>query len=133
MEKSVNRFVYHQTLIQELLNHCQNQLPFASENLSETDNEFIEKLIELTHFKSTNEDYFFTGQQLIVQIVGSYPHITPLASRDLFWYFGGDCLHFMSDEEMDLYNQIDEMIYESEKNGTTLNYSEAKAKAFKLH
>ena len=133
MNQSANRFEYHQILIREISNHCQSQPPFAEENGSETDKVFIEKLKALANATSTNEDYFFIGQQLIVQIVGNYPHITPLVSRDLFWYFGGDCLHFMSDEEIHFYNQIDEMIYESETNGTKVDYTKAKAQVFKLH
>ncbi len=133
MKKSISRFEYHQTLVKELASYCAKQLPFSSEHASETDKEFIETLTLVATTSKANEDYFFAGQNLIARVVANYSHITPLIHRDLFWYFGGDCLHFMSDEEMNLYNEIDEMIYDSEKQGLDADYAEAKARVFKLH
>jgi len=36
------------------------------------------------------------------------PQVTPLINRELLWFFGGDCLHFLTDEEIDTFQRRDE-------------------------
>ncbi len=122
-------FQHHQNLLQSLYQHCHKQQPFNTEQASEVDLEFLASLRSLADTKQYSEDYSYQGQSLICRIVAHYPHITPAVSRDLFWYFGGDCLHFMADEEINLYQQVDELRYEDD----SISYSEAKAKIFQLH
>lgn len=50
----------------------------------------------------------YLGQELITQIFHRYPQIAHLIPRDLLWFFGGDCLHFMPDEEIALYQAKEE-------------------------
>ena len=45
----------------------------------------------------------YLGQDLLCQIMQRYPQIAHLVPRDLLWFFAGDCLHYMPDEEIDLY------------------------------
>lgn len=126
-------FEHHQLLITALYNSCKGSLPFNSDQASETDQTFIQQLQELSESKQADNDYNFKGQHLITQIVGNYPHITPDVNRDLLWFFGGDCLHFMTDEEINLYQQIDEHIYQAESQGEELSFNDAKTKIFQLH
>lgn len=58
----------------------------------------------------------YLGQDLICQVIQRYPQIAHLVPRDLLWFFGGDCLHFMPDEELDLYQNLEERRYEAEQN-----------------
>lgn len=36
------------------------------------------------------------------------PQITPLINRELLWFFGGDCLHFLTDDEINTFQQQEE-------------------------
>lgn len=124
------------------LEYCQKQLstlaeqitaiaPFNSaESLSETETLYMETLTKLCA-NDGGEDHFEQGQWLISQTVANYPHITPLVPRDLFWYFGGDCLHFMPDEEISKFQQLDEICHESDQQA--INYQEERSKIFGLH
>jgi len=56
------------------------------------------------------------GQDMICQVFHRYPQIAHLVPRDLLWYFGGDCLHFMPDEEIEIFQQLEERRYEAEQN-----------------
>lgn len=54
------------------------------------------------------------GQWLVGQIVNGYNHLLIAFSRDLLWFFGGSCLHFMPDQEIDFYQQLDELRFAAE-------------------
>jgi len=126
-------FNYHQQLLIELYKYCLGQLPFSSEHASDVDREFIEDLHLLTEAKQADEDYQHRGQAIISRIIGHYPHLTPNINRDLLWFFGGDCLHYMGDDEVERYQQLDELLYESQSRGDEVDYASAKAKIFQLH
>ena len=79
--------------------------------------------------KTANDDFQQQGQYLLTQVVTHYPHITPRVNRDLFWFFGGECLHYMGDDELALYQQLDEILSDD----STLDYLKAKSRVFKLH
>jgi len=36
------------------------------------------------------------------------PQVAPLIDRELLWFFGGDCLHFLTDEEINQFQRQDE-------------------------
>lgn len=120
---------HHQTLLEALYDYCLTQLPFSSEQASDVDREFIATFKSLCLSSNTDADYSFNGQSIITRIVSHYQHITPSVSRDLFWYFGGDCLHYMTDEETALYQQLEETLYEQDN----ISYGEAKASVFQMH
>ncbi|MFO7705035.1 MAG: PA2817 family protein, partial [Halopseudomonas sp.] len=65
---------------------------------------FLERFDELiTQLEAGDHDSLHAGQDIICQIISRYPQIAHLIPRDLLWYFGGDCLHFMPDEEIAQY------------------------------
>jgi len=39
-----------------------------------------------------------------------------LIPRDLIWLLGGPCLHYLTDKELDLYNELDERRHQAELN-----------------
>ena len=65
----------------------------------------------------------YLGQDLISQVFHRYPQIAHLVPRDLLWFFGGDCLHFMPDEEITLYQALDERRFEAEENDEPFDWN----------
>ncbi|KTC18364.1 dehydrogenase [Pseudomonas marginalis ICMP 9505] len=68
----------------------------------------------------------YLGQDLMSQVILRYPQIAHLVPRDLLWFFGGDCLHFMPDEELDLYQALEERRYEAELNDEPFDWNQEK-------
>ncbi|MFF5865751.1 PA2817 family protein [Pseudomonas sp. NPDC012596] len=68
----------------------------------------------------------YLGQDLICQVIQRYPQIAHLVPRDLLWFFGGDCLHFMPDQELELYQQLEECRYEAGQNGEAFDWNQQK-------
>ena len=68
----------------------------------------------------------YLGQDLISQVFHRYPQIAHLVPRDLLWFFGGDCLHFMPDEEITLYQALDERRFEAEENDEPFDWNQEK-------
>ncbi|MFD1261024.1 PA2817 family protein [Entomomonas asaccharolytica] len=88
---------------------------------------FIERFDELMQLLQDNaEDSQYLGQEIISQIFFRYPQVAHLIPRELLWFFGGDCLHFMPDEEIDLFQQLEDLQYQAESNGESFNWLQAK-------
>lgn len=68
----------------------------------------------------------YLGQDLMSQVILRYPQIAHLVPRDLLWFFGGDCLHFMPDEELDLYQALEERRFEAEQNDEPFDWNREK-------
>ena len=68
----------------------------------------------------------YLGQDLISQVFHRYPQIAHLVPRDLLWFFCGDCLHFMPDEEIALYQALDERRFEAEENDEPFDWNQEK-------
>ena len=68
----------------------------------------------------------YLGQDIMCQVIERYPQIAHLVPRDLLWFFGGDCLHFMPDEELDLYQALEERRYEAEQNDEPFDWNQEK-------
>lgn len=124
-------FEHHIKLLRALYQHCQQQLPFCDEQANEVDLEFLDLLKQLSEATSADESFQQNGQIIIGRIVGQYQHITPAVNRDLFWFFGGDCLHYMADDELSLYQQLDEYLHEQKSE--PMDFTQAKAHIFQLH
>ena len=67
------------------------------------------------------------GPALVSRLFTTYPDFAPAFPRDLLWFFGGDCLHFMPDNEIDVYQRLDEMRAEAAARGETLDIRAARA------
>jgi len=84
---------------------------------------FLERYDELLAQLLTHPlDSQYLGQDLLCQIIQRYPQIAHLVPRDLLWFFGGDCLHYMPDEELDLYQQLEERRYEAQQQGQPFDW-----------
>ena len=88
---------------------------------------FLERYDELlVELPKDPENSLYLGQDLISQIFHRYPQIAHLVPRDLLWFFGGDCLHFMPDEEIELYQTLEERRYEAEANDEPFDWNQEK-------
>jgi hypothetical protein len=65
----------------------------------------------------------YLGQDILCQVIQRYPQIAHLVPRDLLWFFAGDCLHFMPDEEIELYQSLEERRYEAELNDEPFDWN----------
>ena len=122
-------FNHHLQLLTDLYQVCLGQTPFNQPQASDTDKEIIEGLKSLSTSQAFSDEFQYLGQSILTRIIANYPHITASISRDLLWFFAGDCLHFMGDDEITLYQQIDELLNEQ----PALDYVDAKASVFQLH
>ena len=72
------------------------------------------------------------GPELVSRLFSSCPMLAPRVPRDLLWFFGGECLHFMPDEELAMFQLLDDMRLEAASAGEQMDYQEAKANLLKL-
>ncbi|MEB2856493.1 dehydrogenase [Pseudomonas atacamensis] len=68
----------------------------------------------------------YLGQDILTQVISRYPQIAHLIPRDLLWFFAGDCLHYLSDEEIELYQVLEERRYEAEQNDEPFDWNQEK-------
>ena len=110
----------------QLLNHLRTilvALGEADQVPEESHALFLERFDELPALLSQDPlQSQYLGQDLICQVIQRYPQIAHLVPRDLLWFFAGDCLHFMPDEELALYQQLEEQRYEAERDGRPFDW-----------
>lgn len=126
-----NYFEHHLTIIKALYKLCLQLPPFSNEEVNDVDSDFLKLLKDTSESTNFNDNFQEQGQSIVTRIIAQYPHITPELNRDLLWFFGGECLHFMADEELEQYQQLDELINSDESK--SISYADAKATIFQLH
>lgn len=113
-----------------LLNHLRTilvALGEAEQILDDSHANFLERYDELlAELPVDLERSQYLGQDLISQIFQRYPQIAHLVPRDLLWFFGGDCLHFMPDEEIEMYQQLEERRFYAEENDEPFDWNQEK-------
>lgn len=113
-----------------LLNHLRSilvALGEAEQVPEESHGLFLERFDELQEQLPQDPlESQYLGQDLMCQVIQRYPQIAHLVPRDLLWFFGGDCLHFMPDEELDLYQALEERRYEAEQNDEPFDWNQEK-------
>jgi len=125
---------FHLNLLKIASNNLLRQAPFNQDELPENELEFQQQLIALVaDLEQQRGDYIESGQQILARLVRHYPDLVPLVPRDLFWLFGGELLHFMPDDEIEIFQQLDEERYAAEAAGEPFNYEEARARILGLH
>ncbi len=77
-------------------------------------------------------DVYSEVAPLVDRLFTTYPDFAPTFPRELLWFFGGDCLHFMADEEIALYQQLDEKRGEAATRGEIFDLGAARAKLLNL-
>lgn len=110
----------------QLLNHLRTilvALGEAEQVPEESHTLFLDRFDELLTLLPQNPlESQYLGQDLICQVIQRYPQIAHLVPRDLLWFFGGDCLHFMPDEELQLYQSLEDLRYEAERDGQRFDW-----------
>jgi hypothetical protein len=101
-----------------------------AENASATDP--ITGLAEGFDTIATGRDLYERGPGLAALLFASCPQLAPAFPRELLWFLGGDCLHYMPDEELAVYQKLDELRAEAAARGAFLDYPAEKAKLLKL-
>jgi len=77
-------------------------------------------------------DLYVDGPTLVSRLFVTFPDFAPTFPRELLWFFAGECLHYMPDEEIILFQELDELRAEATAQGKVLNLREAKANLRKL-
>lgn len=77
-------------------------------------------------------DLYADAATLVDRLFTTYPDFAPTFPRELLWFFGGDCLHFMPDDEIALFQQLDEKRSEAAAGGNILDLQAARAKLLNL-
>lgn len=123
--------LHHLVLIQDLANEARELLA-ALPYPEDIQIKISQELSELAQ-TSPDEEFYTRGQDVIAKIVSGWPQLTPRVSRDLFWYFGGDCLQFMPDAEIALYQALDETFHASGAEEDKLDFTTLRAQIFGRH
>ncbi|NVK37933.1 MAG: hypothetical protein HWE18_08420 [Gammaproteobacteria bacterium] len=122
---------HHHTLIllKDFHQSLQQGFPFNQDPLGEDEASFIEQLSQLiTDLESHHADAVFEGQEWLTRLFRNYPGFAPHLGREVLWYFGGDALHFMPDEEIAKFQQLEDLMIEADEN---FDYLAAKQAIFK--
>lgn len=84
---------------------------------------FLERFDEMVaNLRESSED-LYVGQDIISQVFQRYPQIAHMVPRDLLWFFGGDCLHFMPDDEIEKYQQLEDRRYAALEAGEDFDWN----------
>ena len=118
-------------LLNAFIDQAEKQPPFCLEDCSADDQEFLAALRQLPTIGGP--EFLIQGQHLLCRIVAGYPHLMPLLPRDLLWFFGGDCLHYMPDDEISLFQRMDEQREAAKESNSPFSYEKARMSIFGLH
>ncbi len=126
MNQPVNERLNHHLL---LLSQVQQRMQRANEsNPGAIAEEILHQLQQLIEqLKERTDSAYCTGQDWLIGILIHQPQLTPVIDRDLLWFFGGECLHFMTDEEIDLFQRLDEQEAEHDTSSGSFNRNAVKA------
>ncbi|WOJ95988.1 PA2817 family protein [Congregibacter brevis] len=69
------------------------------------------------------------GPGLIYRLLTIAPQFAQEFPRDLLWYLGQECLHFMPDDEINLFAELDDQRRAADSSGQEFSWSEARAAA----
>jgi len=118
---------HHVNLLQAFFDSAQQAPPFVQTDTGDDDAEtFIATLKDLCEMSEHNNEMNEKGQWLVSRVVSAYSHLMPLLNRDLLWFFGGNCLHYMPDDEIAFYQQLEELRFSAEEAGHDFDYAAAK-------
>lgn len=116
---------------QKLLSEFARDFERRTRSLEEGDSlrELAAAFVELD---SGKRDLYSEGHSLVARLFTTYPDFAPTFPRDLLWFLGGECLHFMPDDEIAQHQQLNDLRAEAAGRGETLDLIAARAKLLKL-
>ncbi|WP_269619203.1 PA2817 family protein [Zhongshania sp. BJYM1] len=129
------RLEYYRQLSNTLSDVCKKVIDQHPSHSEESNSELLALCADLDASFINQGDYAVIGQSIVTRIISHYPDITPQIHRDLLWFFGGDCLHYLGDEEIQKYQEIEERYYDlSEVQGEDKScYRNLRAQVFNMH
>lgn len=127
MNTPLSYHAYHLALLQSLYDTLRAQSALLEQVPEESNDLFMERFSELLEqLEQEDRESLYLGQDILCQIISRYPQIGHLIPRDLLWYFGGDCLHFMPDDEIAQYQLLDEHRADAEARGEAFDWQQAR-------
>lgn len=69
---------------------------------------FAELARDFASLQERSEALLDEGPPLVARMLTTAPQLAQEFPRGLLWYLGGECLHYMPDEEIDRYTALDE-------------------------
>jgi hypothetical protein len=123
---------------EQYLQHCCGKFKeFADELLQRTDSldegDSLRELARAFEAASASASSLYAdGRSLVDRLFTTYPDFSPTFPRELLWFLGGDCLHFMPDEEISLYQQLEDQRTETAARGEIIDFAAARASLLKL-
>ena len=128
---------YYSDLCADFCSRCQRALAQFGAADEEAPARFAEHIDNFERALRKRGELCDAGQALVGFIVHYFPQFMPELHRDLLWYFGGDCLHYLGDEELDRYQTLDDSYFAAlETPGDDSpgdDYREQRARVFGLH
>lgn len=85
-----------------------------------------------TELGQSPETLYEVAPGLVSRLFTTYPEWAPTLPRHTLWFLGGDCLHFMADEEIALFQELEEQRLEAAAQGKVFNLRDARAKRLNL-
>lgn len=82
-----------------LLNRFADELMTRTRDLPPQDS-LRELALDFAAIATGQQDMYLEGPALVSRLFTTYPDFAPTFPRELLWFFGGECLHFMPDEEI---------------------------------
>lgn len=105
--------------------------PFTSEEIAEDDLSFIEEFKTLiSAFENNSAGVYDQGADFIDKAFRRYPQLAHLIARDLLWFFGGNNLHNLTDDEIGKFQQLDELRFAAEEQEQAFDYINKRAGLF---
>ena len=123
---------------QQYLDHCRAMLAeFSGELTTRTaqlpeDHPLRELAGRFADLNDSSAELYERGPALVARLFDTYPEFAPTFPRQLLWFLGGDCLHYMADEEIEQHQQLEELRLAAASRGETFNFSDARAKLLNL-
>lgn len=122
---------FHLNLLKIAYNNLMQQDAFKGEDADTANLEYLDQFAALVEdFEQHQPQAYDDGQELMIRLVRAYPQFVPLVARDLFWLFGGECLHFMSDEEIEQFQQLDEALADAQAQQHEIDYLQLRQAIF---
>lgn len=121
-------FDHHLNCLQTSFKKLQQQPELANPQRDD-DHYFIDNVRALIeHMSEHQSGYYEEGQDVVLQWIRLYPQHSHLLDRDLLWFFGGDCLQYLDDEEIDFYQRMEDYRYAAQEQGLEVDYASLKAR-----
>lgn len=90
------------------LEKINTQLLQVKKELDMPDNETLDQLKKLLiNFEQSTGTAILDAQQWLAKIFNFYPQLAPIIPRALLWFVGGECLHYLTDEELRAFEEAD--------------------------